>query len=129
MLGGLQLAPTGKVRLERKIGHRSIVAAGQAKPALMPLRRQPVAGIVGRILAKELRPFLPIKGAKASLIDVQGDEGVACRIVSQSATAAAANTVFEVQNISASLAGEEFHRSKIGRRVECNAVPRYPITE
>src|ERR1700749_2236902 len=115
MFGGLQIAPAGQIARDRQIGNIPIVSESQAEAAILALRQQPVAGVLSRIETKK-SPSAGVDGPEAAPLAFQRDQDFACRIVTQLVAATTTRSIFEIQNVSANLAGENLHGASLHLR-------------
>ena len=89
------------------------MAASQAEPVLHGFGHKPVAGVMLRVRAKGAS-CAPACCEEAMAFVFQSSQSQRFRDIAQSLAALPADTVLEVENVAASLAGKEFH---VGRAI------------
>ena len=89
------------------------MAASQAEAALHAFGHKPVAGVLPRVHAQR-PPRAAACCAQPGAFFFQSSQSLSFRDIAQSLAALPADTVLEVENVAASLAGKEFH---VGRAI------------
>ena len=89
------------------------MAASQAEAALHAFGHKPVAGVLLRVHAQR-PPRAAACCAQPGAFFFQSSQSLSFRDIAQSLAALPADTVLEVENVAASLAGKEFH---VGRAI------------